>query len=85
MRRGNKAFNALKFGTSIGRFWSDSAASMAVKGLRTIRDGGPRRPPRLSLTQLVPELCSKKMMKCCFTSTETLLGTGAHDGHLDFH
>ena len=26
-------------------------------------------------------------MKCCFTSTETvgLLGTGAQDGHLDFH
>ena len=25
--------------------------------------------------------------KCCFTSTETvgLLGTGAQDGHLDFH
>ena len=27
------------------------------------------------------------MLKCCFTSTETvgLLGTGAQDGHLDFH
>ena len=27
------------------------------------------------------------MMKCCFTSTETvgLLGTGALDNHLDFH
>ena len=27
------------------------------------------------------------MMKCCFTSTETvgLLGTGAKDVHLDFH
>ena len=27
------------------------------------------------------------MLKCCFTSTETvgLLGTGAHDGHLNFH
>ena len=26
-------------------------------------------------------------LKCCFTSTETvgLLGTGAQDGHLDFH
>ena len=26
-------------------------------------------------------------MKCCLTSTETvgLLGTGAQDGHLDFH
>ena len=28
-----------------------------------------------------------KVMKCCFTATETvgLLGTGAQDGHLDFH
>ena len=27
------------------------------------------------------------LLKCCFTSTETvgLLGTGAQDGHLDFH
>ena len=27
------------------------------------------------------------MVKCCFTSTETigLLGTGAQDVHLDFH
>ena len=27
------------------------------------------------------------MTKCCLTSTETvgLLGTGAQDGHLDFH
>ena len=27
------------------------------------------------------------MLKCCFTSTENvgLLGTGAQDGHLDFH
>ena len=30
---------------------------------------------------------SEKLLKCCFTSTETvdLLGTGAQDGHLDFH
>ena len=28
-----------------------------------------------------------KMVECCFTSTATvgLLGTGAKDGHLDFH
>ena len=27
------------------------------------------------------------MVECCFASTETvgLLGTGAQDGHLDFH
>ena len=30
---------------------------------------------------------SSGLLKCCFTSTETvgLLGTGAQDGHLDFH
>ena len=29
----------------------------------------------------------RSMVQCCFTSTETvgLLGTGAQDGHLDFH
>ena len=29
----------------------------------------------------------QKHFECCFTSTETvgLLGTGAQDGHLDFH
>ena len=34
--------------------------------------------------QLAPVL---KLLKCCFTSTETvgLLGMGAQDGHLDFH
>ena len=31
-----------------------------------------------------PQRC---LVECCFTSTETvgLLGTGAQDGHLDFH
>ena len=29
----------------------------------------------------------ERLLKCCFTSTETvgILGTGAQDGHLDFH
>ena len=29
----------------------------------------------------------RRLVECCFTSTETvgLLGTGAQDGHLDFH
>ena len=32
-------------------------------------------------------VCMLLMLKCCFTSTETVgvLGTGAQDGHLDFH
>ena len=34
-----------------------------------------------------PKAYLKEMLKCCFTSTETvgLLGTGTQDGHLDFH
>ena len=34
------------------------------------------------------KICNQaEMVECCFTSTETvgLLGTGAQDGHLDFH
>ena len=43
-----------------------------------------------SLTvSLAPQLDSMvaELGECCFTSTETvgLLGTGAQDGHLDFH
>ena len=32
-------------------------------------------------------LCTLVLLKCCFTSTETvgLIGTGAQDVHLDFH
>ena len=38
-------------------------------------------PPGTVSTRLL------SLLKCCFTSTETvgLLGTGAQDGHLDFH
>ena len=35
MRTGEKGLNDLKFGTFIGCFQSDGAASMGVKGLRT--------------------------------------------------
>ena len=33
MRRGGKSLNDFKFGTSIGRFWSDGASSTVAKGL----------------------------------------------------
>ena len=36
MGREQKSFNGFKFGTLIGRFPSDSAASMAVKGLNKL-------------------------------------------------
>ena len=50
----------------------------------------PGRYPRLKGT-LVHHQCGnwelRWLVECCFTSTETvgLLGTGAQDGHLDFH
>ena len=31
--RGDKDLNDFKFGTFVGRFWSDGTTSMAVKGL----------------------------------------------------
>ena len=38
MQREKKSLNNFKIGTFTGRFPSDGAASMAVKGLRTIHD-----------------------------------------------
>ena len=37
--------------------------------------------------QVITTRMIRSWLKCCFTSTETvgLLGTGAQDGHLDFH
>ena len=61
---------------SIARNFKEYVTSFSNAALR------PQRPYGLLLgrgTQVVVE--------CCFTSTETvgLLGTGAQDGHLDFH
>ena len=36
MSRGEKGLNDLKFGTFMGRFWTDGTPSMAVKGLTAI-------------------------------------------------
>ena len=36
MGRGGKSLNGFKFGAFIGRFSSDGAACMAVKGLNTL-------------------------------------------------
>ena len=51
-------------------------------------DSNPRQYhtwPRRSTDWAIP--APSWLVKCCFTSTETvdLLGTGAQDGHLDFH
>ena len=45
------------------------------------------RVARASPYQPVPPRLLFLLLKCCFTSTETvgLFGTGAQDGHLDFH
>ena len=46
-----------------------------------------RRSSSFSKKKKKTELNIVIMVECCFTSTETvdLLGTGAQDGHLDFH
>ena len=65
-----------------------------------IRDGEPRTATS-TFTQLLSSVMmmmfvelnvlgrrlTYKLVECCFTATETvgLLGTGAQDGHLDFH
>ena len=51
---------------------------------RFIRDGEPRTATSTFTQLLSPE---SQLVRCCFTFTETvgLLGTGAQDGHLDFH
>ena len=53
---------------------------------RLIRDGEPRTSTS-TFTQLLSSALGLLLLKCCFTSTETvgLLRTGAQDGHLDFH
>ena len=44
-------------------------------------------PYRLSVRCPGLQKTSTVLLKCCFTSSETvgLLGTGAQDGYLDFH
>ena len=51
-------------------------------GMVDLRPGGP-----VVVEPLIALLRSHVQVQCCFTSTETvgLLGTGAQDGHLDFH
>ena len=46
---------------------------------------GEKRGPSKRLGEVVA--VTSLLLKCCFTSTETvgLLGTGAQDDHLDFH
>ena len=49
--KGAKSLNGFKFGTFIGRFPSDGATNMAVKGLRGLRTGPRgRRRRRISFS-----------------------------------
>ena len=70
--------------------------SQPTKGLRPeatqcdrVSTDYQRRRTVTRLSHLVASLkyLTRMLLKCCFTSTETvgLLGTGAQDGHLDFH
>ena len=60
-----------------------------VGGGRLLGNKGKKMslPYRLSVRYLGLQKTSTVLLKCCFTSTETvgLLGTGAQDGHLHFH
>ena len=74
-----------------------STDRLTARGQQTSRRPPP--PPRRKLgctlaTSSVSNRCppafdtiATNLVECCFTSTETvgLLGTGAQDGHLDFH
>ena len=46
--------NDFKFGTFVGRFWSDGAASMAVKGLKEHHSAGHRHSLYLSVEIIQP-------------------------------
>ena len=73
--------NALPLGQTDSPMWRIQRSSLILSSLARVAslalDHGH---PALNLFFL-------KLLKCCFTSTETvgLLGTGAQDGHLDFH
>ena len=54
MRRGQKGLNDFKLSTFIGRFESDGAASIAVKGLRNGRELGGSITSRLAFRHLPP-------------------------------
>ena len=56
--KGKKYLNNLKFGTFIGGFWSDSAASMAVKALKanSQADSQPTYTPNQASEQIKPQM-----------------------------
>ena len=74
----------------LGTSW-DQCRSMvqysftSTETMMLVRTDSPGRPPRLSHNSWT--MCILRSVECCFTSAETvgLLGTGAQDGHLDFH
>ena len=52
--KGGKGLNDFKFSTFIGRFQSNGAASIAVKGLKNGREMGGSITPRLAFQHLPP-------------------------------
>ena len=57
------------------------------RGAETESNRGPSAHQPDALPLATPKRLTSSLVECCFTSTETvgLLGTGAQDGHLDFH
>ena len=56
-------------------------------GASTVKFSWCGRQLGFQLTPVHERKNTALVAECCFTSTETvgLLGTGAQDGHLDFH
>ena len=71
--------------------WPTAMVWMLIAELRTLSVcvGGQHAlgQSQQGLKRLSERRSRMLLLKCCFTSTETvgLLGTGAQDGHLDFH
>ena len=69
---------------SLGKF-TLKCCFTSTETIMTTRDWHSTATP--TFTQLVSSDYGARSVECCFTSTETVvvLGTGAQDGHLDFH
>ena len=63
MRKGEKGFNAFRFGTLIGGFRNDGAASMSVKGLRSTAKERLFRSSRNVIITF--KISSTKPLICC--------------------
>ena len=65
MRRGKQSLHDFRFGTSVGRFLSDGAASMAIKGLIvTVVGNGEKKKSVVYLGKMLSALSSLSGRQC---------------------